>query len=53
MPPATVAISQAWEPRLWKGRTSQRSITRPYSALSNSVSGSASHSDKPHVMHSV
>ena len=37
MPPATVAISQPFEPRSANGRTSARSTTRPNSAQSNSA----------------
>ncbi len=49
MPPATVAISQAFEPRSTNGRTSVRSITRPNSAQSRSDIAMASGSGQPSV----
>ncbi len=49
MPPATVAISQASEPRLWKGRTRNSSMARPYSAHSARLKTAASHQGRPAV----
>jgi hypothetical protein len=42
MPPATVAISQPFEPRSAKGRTSIRSTTRPNSPHSAKAASTAS-----------
>ena len=47
MPPATVAISQPFEPRSANGRTSVRSTTRPNSAQSSSAIATASGSGQP------
>ncbi len=49
MPPATVAISQAFEPRSANGRTSVRSITAPNSAHKVSAMIAASGNGQPSV----
>ncbi len=49
MPPATVAISQAFEPRSANGRTSARSTTSPNSAQIVNDSATASGSGQPSV----
>jgi len=49
MPPATVAISQAFDPRSANGRTRVRSITAPNSVHSTSAMIAASGSGHPSV----
>ena len=49
MPSATVAISQASEPRRTNGRTATNSTTRPYSAHSASARQTARAKGQPSV----
>ena len=53
MPSATVAISQAFEPRRANGRTATSSTTTPYSAHSASARSTAGTSGQPSVTANV
>jgi hypothetical protein len=53
MPPATVAISQPFEPRSANGRTSVRSTTRPSKAQSSRDAAAAAGTGQPSLIAKV